>query len=86
MRDNGIGIPPAQRQRVFDTFHRVSEEGYSGTGLGLAICKRIVQRHGGTIWVDAQPRRRRQQLRVHPADQPTRPLVDHDLVTHPATP
>ena len=53
VRDNGIGIAPAHRQRVFDTFHRVSEGGYSGTGLGLAICQRVVQRHGGSIWVEA---------------------------------
>ena len=56
VRDNGIGIEPAQRERVFDSFHRAtSQEGYSGTGLGLAICKRIVERHGGTIRVEANP-------------------------------
>jgi signal transduction histidine kinase len=53
--DNGIGIDPAQRERVFDSFHRASKDGYAGTGLGLAICKRIVERHGGTIRVDANP-------------------------------
>jgi signal transduction histidine kinase len=55
VRDNGIGIEPAQRERVFDSFHRASSEGYSGTGLGLAICKRIVERHGGTIRVEGNP-------------------------------
>ncbi len=55
VRDNGIGIEPAQRERVFDTFHRASRDGYSGTGLGLAICKRIVERHGGTIRVEGNP-------------------------------
>ena len=55
VRDNGIGIPPAQRERVFDSFHRVSGEKYQGTGLGLAICKRVIQRHGGTIVVIDNP-------------------------------
>ncbi len=50
--DNGIGIPPAMRQRVFDSFARAHAVDYSGTGLGLAICERAVTRHGGRIWVD----------------------------------
>jgi signal transduction histidine kinase len=50
--DNGIGITPEQRDRIFEAFARVEQEGYQGTGLGLAICQRIVQRHGGTITVD----------------------------------
>ncbi len=53
--DNGIGIDPAQRERVFESFHRASKEGYAGTGLGLAICKRIVERHGGHIGVESNP-------------------------------
>ncbi len=55
VRDNGIGIDPAQRERVFDSFHRASKEQYAGTGLGLAICKRIIERHGGTIGVESNP-------------------------------
>jgi len=50
--DNGIGIPPAMRQRVFDSFARAHSVDYTGTGLGLAICERAVGRHGGRIWVD----------------------------------
>lgn len=50
--DNGIGITSDQRDRIFEAFARVEQEGYQGTGLGLAICQRIVQRHGGTITVD----------------------------------
>ena len=50
--DNGIGIPPAMRQRVFDSFARAHGVDYTGTGLGLAICERAVTRHGGRIWVD----------------------------------
>ncbi|HYN98020.1 MAG TPA: ATP-binding protein [Pilimelia sp.] len=48
--DNGIGIPAGQHEAVFGNFHRAhAGAGYTGTGLGLAICRRIVQRHGGTI-------------------------------------
>jgi signal transduction histidine kinase/integral membrane sensor domain MASE1 len=57
IRDNGIGIPAGQHAIVFDDFYRAHRDaGYSGTGLGLAICKRIVERHGGTIRAAARPR------------------------------
>lgn len=55
VQDNGIGIPEDQRELVFESFHRVHKDGYQGTGLGLAICRRIVDRHGGTIRADAGP-------------------------------
>ncbi|MET0837944.1 MAG: sensor histidine kinase, partial [Marmoricola sp.] len=48
--DNGIGIPRAERGRIFDSFYRASSSGdYPGTGLSLAICARAVDRHGGRI-------------------------------------
>jgi signal transduction histidine kinase len=53
--DNGIGIAPEDRARVFETFQRARATEYEGTGLGLAICRHIVERHGGTIGVAAAP-------------------------------
>lgn len=55
--DNGIGIPPAHRHRVFQPLVRAEATStYAGTGLGLAICQRVVERHGGRIWVDPTAR------------------------------
>jgi signal transduction histidine kinase len=56
VQDNGIGIPPEQREAVFELFRRLhSQEEYPGTGIGLALCKDIVERHGGSITVDSGP-------------------------------
>ncbi|MXV63452.1 PAS domain S-box protein [Natronorubrum sp. JWXQ-INN-674] len=56
LRDEGIGIDPDETDRVFEVFQRLhSRDESEGTGIGLALCRRIIERHGGDIWIESEP-------------------------------
>jgi signal transduction histidine kinase len=55
LEDNGIGMNQDQLNQAFIMFRRLHGKDYPGTGIGLALCKRIIEQHNGTIWVDSKP-------------------------------
>jgi PAS domain S-box-containing protein len=54
VEDEGVGIDVGDQERIFEVFQRIQRDG-NGTGIGLALCKRIIERHGGEIWVESDP-------------------------------
>jgi len=60
VRDEGLGFPPSERERVFQRFHRLDPQqrrGIGGTGLGLYICRELIERMDGRIWAESDPGR-----------------------------
>ncbi len=55
IRDTGMGIPEDKLQKIFEEFYQVEGSKYGGTGLGLSIAKRVIEEHGGKIWVESRP-------------------------------
>jgi signal transduction histidine kinase len=56
LQDNGIGFSNEEAKKIFGTFTRLhAKDKYEGTGLGLSLCRKIAERHGGTIWAEGQP-------------------------------
>jgi signal transduction histidine kinase len=54
VNDSGIGIAPEDQKKLFEPFARLQVSGAKGIGLGLVVCKRLVEAHGGRIWVESQ--------------------------------
>jgi signal transduction histidine kinase len=54
VRDNGIGIPPQQRERIFEPFVRLNPDSAKGSGIGLAIVKRIIELYDGRVWIESE--------------------------------
>jgi signal transduction histidine kinase len=86
VRDNGIGIDPKHHQRVFGLFERL-DTAVEGTGIGLALVKRIVEVHGGQVWVESEGRERGTTICVslppRPAEAPITSMGVADAAAAP---
>jgi len=84
--DNGIGIPQEFADKVFVIFQRLhGRDAYSGTGIGLALCKKIVEHHGGTIWIDKSNSEGARICFTLPAQLPAEPKPDPTTLLEGAT-